>query len=124
MSDDVGDAFTRALNDLGSVTLSNAGKITSESEWKVRKKIDEGRYESYLDGRIRKVTLRSIKADQERLLKAQPLAEILPPADAWKKAVEVRAHGHRLAADGSKPRSPQAPRQQGKPVDAAIATTK
>jgi hypothetical protein len=41
-----------------------------ESRWTVHKKIREGAYESYLDGRIRKIIFESVKADRERSLSA------------------------------------------------------
>jgi hypothetical protein len=75
MSDDVREA----LSDVAALDLSDAGKLEGSSQWKMRKLIKEGEYESYMDGRKRKVTLRSIKARRDRLLKAQTAPPTIPP---------------------------------------------
>jgi hypothetical protein len=75
MSDDV----RSDLSDLAALDLRDACKLVGSSEWKMRKEIERGEYESYLDGRKRKITLRSIKDRQERLLKAQTAPPTIPP---------------------------------------------
>src|SRR5215471_17631685 len=86
------------LSDLAAVDLSDACKLESSSEWKIREAIKRGEYESYIDGNRRKVTLRSIEARRNRLLKAQAPSPTIPPAEAWVRAVAVRAERRRLAA--------------------------
>jgi hypothetical protein len=88
------------LSELTAVDLHDACKLECSSEWKMRKLIKEGEYESYIDGNRRKITLRSIKARRERLLKAQASSPTIPPAKAWEQAVAVRAE-RRRAADRS-----------------------
>jgi hypothetical protein len=86
------------LSELAAVHLRDVCKLESLSEWKVRKLIKQGAYESYVDGNRRMVTLRSIKRRQDRLLRAQAPSPTVPPADAWMLGVAVRAERRRLAA--------------------------
>ena len=51
-------------------TIDEVASWRRESRWTVHKKIREGRYETYLDGRIRKVIFASVKADRERAMSA------------------------------------------------------
>jgi hypothetical protein len=51
-------------------TVDEVASWRRESRWTVHKKIREGRYESYLDGRIRKIIFASVKADRERAMSA------------------------------------------------------
>jgi hypothetical protein len=75
-------------------TIDEVASWRRESRWTVHKKIREGRYESYLDGRVRKIIFASVKADRERAMSAaltgkrppgrprKPRAEEHPPAPA------------------------------------------
>jgi hypothetical protein len=65
--------------DLAAVGLGEASELLDASEWYVRELIKRGELESFLDGRTRKVTVRSIKVRQERLLKVQAPAPTIPP---------------------------------------------
>lgn len=116
------------LSELAAVDLHDAGKLEGSSEWKIRKLIKQGEYESYVDGNRRKVTLRSIKARRERLLKAQASSPTMPPAKAWEQAVAVRAERRRLAvADRSDTRPPRRrakPKTQGPIGPEGDTTTK
>ena len=49
-------------------TVDEVASYRRESRWTVHKKIREGRYESYLDGRIRKILFETVKADRERAM--------------------------------------------------------
>jgi hypothetical protein len=51
-------------------TIDECAAYRRESRWTVHKKIREGVYESYLDGRIRKIIFASVKADRERAVSA------------------------------------------------------
>src|SRR5215831_17984145 len=86
------------LSELAALDLRDACKLEGSSEWKIRKAIKRGEYESYVDGNRRKVTLRSIIARRERLLNAQAPSPTIPPAEAWMSGVAVRAKRRRLAA--------------------------
>ena len=67
------------LSEIAAVDLKKAAELEDSSEWYVRELIKRGELESYIAGRKRKVTVRSIKARQERLLKAQTAAPTIPP---------------------------------------------
>jgi hypothetical protein len=98
-----------------ALDLSVAADLEDASEWTMRQRIDNGEYESYLDGNKRKITLRSIIERRKRLLEAQTPSPTIPPKDAWVKSAKVRARRRRLAAvDNRKPPSPNAPRR-GRP---------
>jgi hypothetical protein len=86
------------LSELAALDLGDACKLDGLSEWKMRKLIKQGEVESYVEGNRRKVTLRSIIARRERLLKAQAPSPTIPPAEAWMSGVAVRAERRRLAA--------------------------
>ena len=51
-------------------TIDEVASYRRESRWTVHLKIRTGVYESYLDGRIRKIIFASVKADRERSLAA------------------------------------------------------
>jgi hypothetical protein len=51
-------------------TVDEAASWRRESRWSVHKKVREGAYQSYLDGRIRKIIFASMKADRERAMSA------------------------------------------------------
>ena len=51
-------------------TIDEVASYRRESRWTVFQKLKDGRYESYLDGRIRKIIFQSVKADRERSLAA------------------------------------------------------
>jgi hypothetical protein len=115
MSDDV----RSDLSELAALHLRDACKLVGSSEWKMRKEIERGEYESYLDGNRRKVTLRSIKARQERLIKAQTPSPTIPPPPQRSKQ-EATA---KIYLRGT-PQPPNAPRRgrPRKPEPAATAT--
>jgi hypothetical protein len=47
-------------------TVDEVSSYRRESRWTVHKKIREGVYQSYLDGRTRKILFDTVKADRER----------------------------------------------------------
>ena len=49
-------------------TIDEVASYRRESRWTVHQKLKDGRYESYLDGRIRKIIFSSVKADRERTI--------------------------------------------------------
>ena len=49
-------------------TVDEVASWRRESRWTVHKKIREGVYQSYLDGRIRKILFATVKADRERAM--------------------------------------------------------
>jgi hypothetical protein len=49
-------------------TVDEVASWRRESRWTVHKKIREGAYQSYLDGRIRKILFATVKADRERAM--------------------------------------------------------
>jgi hypothetical protein len=49
-------------------TIDEAASWRRESRWTVHKKIRDGVYQSYLDGRIRKVVFASVKRDRDRAI--------------------------------------------------------
>jgi hypothetical protein len=51
-------------------TVDEVAAWRRESVWTTRAKIRSGTYKSYLDGRVRKIVLASVRADRERALKA------------------------------------------------------
>jgi hypothetical protein len=55
-----------------NATVNEVASWQRESRWTVHKKIREGIYQSYLDGRIRKIIFASVKADRERAMAAPP----------------------------------------------------
>lgn len=67
------------LSDVAVVGLSKAGELLDCGEWYVRKLIKEGKLKSFLDGKTRKVTVRSIKDRLEHLLEAQTAPPTTPP---------------------------------------------
>jgi hypothetical protein len=52
------------------LTVDETAAWRRESRWTVHRKIRDGRYESFLDGRIRKVCFESVKRDRERAMAA------------------------------------------------------
>jgi hypothetical protein len=118
MSDDV----RSDLSELAALDLRDACKLDGSSEWKMRKLIKKGEVESYIDGNRRKVTLRSLKARRERLIKAQaPSPTIPPPPQRSKQEAAAKIH------PGLTPQSPSAPRRgrprNPEPGAATAATT-
>jgi hypothetical protein len=63
-------------------TVAEASAFRRESIWTTFRKIREGVYESYLDGRVRKIVFASVKADRDRML-----AESRNPPDTGKRRV-------------------------------------
>jgi hypothetical protein len=49
-------------------TVDEVASWRRESRWTVHKKIRERVYQSYLDGRIRKILFATVKADRERAM--------------------------------------------------------
>jgi hypothetical protein len=52
------------------LTVDEVASYRRESRWTVHRKVREKIYESYLDGRIRKILLSSVIADRERAIAA------------------------------------------------------
>ena len=73
------------LFDPVDATVDEVASWRRESRWTVHKKIREGVYESYLDGRIRKILFASVKADRERAMSV-PLTDKRPPGRPRKPA--------------------------------------
>jgi hypothetical protein len=53
-------------------TVDEAAAYRRESRWTVFKKLREGKYRSYLDGKVRKVIVASLREDRERQMNAAP----------------------------------------------------
>jgi hypothetical protein len=51
-------------------TVDEVASFRREGRWTVHMKVRDGRYESYLDGRIRKIVFASVLADRERTIAA------------------------------------------------------
>ncbi len=49
-------------------TIEEVASFRREGRWTVHMKIKDGRYQSYLDGRIRKIIFASVLADRERTI--------------------------------------------------------
>jgi hypothetical protein len=64
-------------------TVAEASSFRRESIWTTFRKIREGIYESYLDGRVRKIVFASVKADRDRMLAASHT----PPEPTGKRKV-------------------------------------
>jgi hypothetical protein len=76
------------------LTVDEVSAFRRESRWNVFKKVREGIYESYLDGRIRKIVFSSVLADRARAMgmvaggkrrpgrPAKPLRKAGDPEDA------------------------------------------
>jgi hypothetical protein len=115
------DVLRADLAEIASVDISVACDMTDSSEWKIRKEVDRGELESFMDGRKRKITVRSIKARMERLIKAQNQSPTIPPppdhAKIAKAKAEARARKNQL---GTPPPRRDRPR---KPKPTAAATT-
>jgi hypothetical protein len=69
------------------LTVPEVCAFRRESPWTVFKKIREGVYRSYKDGRIRKVDFASVKADRERAMSAAPIGK-RPPGRPRKRPEE------------------------------------
>jgi hypothetical protein len=61
-------------------TVEEAASFRRESIWTVFAKLREGTYESYLDGRVRKIIFASVLADRDRAIAASRL-----PPEAGKR---------------------------------------
>jgi hypothetical protein len=75
-------------------TVDEVASFRREGRWTVFNKIRNGAYESYRDGRIRKIVFASVLADRERTIAAsrkQPEPE--PVARAGSDSVEKRPKG-------------------------------
>ena len=68
-------------------TVEEVASWRRESCWTVHKKIRERVYQSYLDGRVRKIIFASVKADRERALGAA-LTGKRPPGRPRKSRLE------------------------------------
>lgn len=51
-------------------TIAEVAAYRRQSRWTVHQKIREGAYQSYKDGRIRKIIFASVKADRARSMSA------------------------------------------------------
>jgi hypothetical protein len=62
------------------LTVDETAAYRRESRWTTHRKIREGVYQSYLDGRIRKVIFASVVADRERAIErsANPFGKKKP----------------------------------------------
>ena len=49
-------------------TIEEVASFRREGRWTVHQKVRDGRYQSYLDGRIRKIVFASVIADRERTI--------------------------------------------------------
>lgn len=49
-------------------TIEEVASFRREGRWTVHMKIKDGRYQSYLDGRIRKIIFESVLADRARTI--------------------------------------------------------
>ena len=49
-------------------TVDEVASFRREGRWTVHQKVRDGRYQSYLDGRIRKIIFASVLADRERTI--------------------------------------------------------
>lgn len=54
-------------------TVDEVCAYRRESRWTVFRKIREGHYQSYLDGRIRKIVFDSVKRDRLRAMSGVPM---------------------------------------------------
>jgi hypothetical protein len=70
------------------LTIDEVAAYRRESRWTVHRKVREKIYESYLDGRIRKVLLSSVIADRERAIarSANPTGKRKPGGQPRKKS--------------------------------------
>ncbi len=59
-------------------TIDEVASWRRESRWTVHKKVREGIYQSYRDGRIRKIVFASVKMDRERAMSAATTAKRRP----------------------------------------------
>jgi hypothetical protein len=72
-------------------TIAEAASFRRESRWMVHQKLNAGIYQSYLDGRIRKIIFASVKADRERAMKmGRGVLKKVPGRPRKKKAEPVR----------------------------------
>ena len=82
-------------------TVDEVASWRRESRWTVFRKIREGIYASYSDGRIRKVVFASVKADRERALNGAPIGKRAMSAAPTKRPVgrprKDRAEEHATA---------------------------
>ena len=78
------------LSDVAAVGLGKTGELLDASEWYVRELIKRGELESFLDGRTRKVTVRSIKARQDRLLKSSATPPTIPPTPSRGRSQQAK----------------------------------
>jgi hypothetical protein len=69
-------------------TIDECAAYRRESRWTVHKKIREGVYESYLDGRIRKIIFASVRRDRENAIKAGATAKKRRPGRPFKRRAE------------------------------------
>ena len=77
------------------LTVDEVCAFRRESRWTVFRKLREGTYASYLDGRIRKIVFDSVKADRERAFSGAPLG---------KSAISAAPTGKRKIGRPRKPR--------------------
>ena len=79
-------------------TIDEVASWRREDRWRVHKKIREGAYQSYLDGRIRKIIFTSVKADRERAMSATLTGKRPPGRPRWTQPEAAKprelARGH------------------------------
>jgi hypothetical protein len=81
-------------------TVDEVASFRREGRWTVFVKIRDGRYESYRDGRIRKIIFASVLADRERTIAAgrkqpepvEPVVKKKPVGRPRKPKTEAPAH--------------------------------
>jgi hypothetical protein len=59
-------------------TIAQTAIATGDSPVKVRSKISQGRYRSYLDGKIRKVIVQSVLDDRKRMIEENAKSPMPP----------------------------------------------
>jgi hypothetical protein len=102
------------FEDVAAIGLAKTCELLDCGEWRVRELIKTHELISYMDGRVRKVTLRSIRARQERLLEAQTPAPTIPP-----KPNRSRQEAQVKPPPGAAPHSA---RRRGRPRKRQLAT--
>jgi hypothetical protein len=59
-------------------TITQTALATGDSRLKVRRKISEGRYRSYLDGGVRKIIVQSVLDDRKRMIEEDAKSPMQP----------------------------------------------
>jgi hypothetical protein len=105
---DIGEALAEVIEQVASVSFQQACTLQDVGTTRGYELVDSGQWESYLDGKSRKVTMRSIKARRDRLLaeaKTTPRSANTPPRPL-KRGQSVKAAA-----------GPPQQRERGRPPD-------